>query len=106
VDGVTAPLVISIQHRLGREEVMRRLKAGLGTIRNKYTALITVQQEVWVGDKLTLSVHALGQASSGTIEVFDDHLQIEVTLPWLLAKFAGHVLPTIHKEATLLLEKK
>jgi putative polyhydroxyalkanoic acid system protein len=106
VDGVTAPLVISIQHRLGREEVVRRLKAGLGTIRSNYGSLITVQQEVWVGDKLTLSVRALGQASSCTIQVFDNHLQIEVTLPWLLAKFADHILPTIRKEATLLLEKK
>ena len=38
--------------------------------------------------------------------MFDNHLQIEVTLPWLLAKFADHILPTIRKEATLLLEKK
>jgi transposase len=31
---------------------------------------------------------------------------LEVTLPWLLAKFAERVVPTIRKEARLMLEKK
>lgn len=48
----------------------------------------------------------LGQPSSGSIEVLENRLQIEVTLPWLLAKFAERIGPTIRKEATLLLEKK
>jgi hypothetical protein len=103
---MNAPLVISIQHRLGREEAVRRLKSGLATIRNNYGALITVEYEAWVGDKLTFGLRALGQASSGTIEVFDEHLQIEVALPWLLARFANLIVPTVRKEATLLLEKK
>jgi hypothetical protein len=103
---MSAPISISINHRLGREEALRRLKTGLATIRSSYSAVITVQQEVWTGDKLTLSLRALGQPSSGTIEVFDDRLQIEVTLPWLLAKIADRFVPTIRKEATLLLEKK
>ena len=85
---------------------MRRLKTGLAAIRTNYSSLIAVDQEVWAGDKLTFSLRALGQPSSGSIEVFESHLQIEVTLPWLLAKFAERVVPTIRKEATLLLEKK
>jgi len=103
---VSAPLVVSIQHRLGREEAVRRLKSGLTSMRNNYSPLITVEREAWVADKLTFSLRALGQASSGTIEVFDDRLQIEVALPWLLAKFANRIVPTVRKEATLLLEKK
>jgi hypothetical protein len=103
---MSAPLVVSISHRLGREEAVRRLKTGLSTIRTNYSSLIAVDQEVWVGNKLNFSMRALGQPSSGSIEVFENHLQIEVTLPWLLAKFAERIVPTIRKEATLLLEKK
>jgi hypothetical protein len=38
--------------------------------------------------------------------VLDDCVRLEVTLPWLLAKFTERVVPTIRKEATLMLEKK
>ena len=49
---------------------------------------------------------ALGQAASGTIAVAEDHLCLEVALPWLLAKLSERFVPTIRKEGTLLLEKK
>jgi hypothetical protein len=47
---------------------------------------------------------ALGQSAAGTIEVLEDALRIEVTLPWLLAKAATRLLPILRKETTLLLE--
>ena len=103
---MSAPLTVSIPHRLGREEAIRRLKTGLASIRNNYSSLIAVDREEWAGDKLAFGLRALGQPSSGSIEVFEDRLLIEVTLPWLLAKFAERVVPTIRKEATLLLEKR
>jgi hypothetical protein len=51
-------------------------------------------------------VHALGQTAAASIEVLEDALHIEVSLPWLLAKAAKSLLPLLRKEATLLLEKK
>ena len=33
-------------------------------------------------------VRALGQAASGHLDVADDHVRLEVTLPWLLQRFA------------------
>ena len=44
--------------------------------------------------------------ASGTIEVQEDHLRLEVALPWLLAKLSERLIPAIRKEGTLLLEKK
>lgn len=103
---VTAPLVVSIPHRLGKDEAVRRLKNGLGHARTNFSHLLTVDEEVWVGDNLTFRLRALGQAASGTIGVFEDHLRLEVQLPWLLAKFTERFVPAIRKEGTLLLEKK
>ena len=36
----------------------------------------------------------------------DDHVRLEVVLPWLLAKVAATIQPLIRKEGMLLLEKK
>jgi hypothetical protein len=55
---------------------------------------------------LRFRVRALGQTAAASIEVLEDALRIEVSLPWLLAKAAKRLLPVLCKEATLLLEKK
>src|ERR1700709_2452582 len=82
-----APLVVSLPHRLGREEARRRLKTGLA---NAATSLpiLTVDEERWEGDRMIFRVRAMGQAASGHVDVSEDHVRVEVTLPWLLQKFA------------------
>jgi hypothetical protein len=107
--GITAmskPIVVSIPHRLGKDEAIRRLKSGLGKMRTNYGHLLAVQEETWNGDRLLFQVSALGQAAAGIIDVADDHVRLEVTLPWLLAKLAEKIQPMIRKEGTLMLEKK
>jgi hypothetical protein len=104
---VTAdPVVVSIPHRLGREEAIRRLKRGLGSVHPAAALLMSVDREEWTGDQVQFVIRALGQSASGTIEVFDDHLRLKVTLPWLLAKVAERFIPALRKQTTLLLEKK
>jgi hypothetical protein len=103
---MSSPLIVSIPHRLGREEAVRRLKSGLGSVRTSYSALLTIHQETWTGDHLVFQVSAIGQSATGSIDVADDHVRLEVTLPWLLAKLAEKITPAIRKEGTLMLEKK
>ena len=73
---MSAPLVVSIPHRLGREEASRRLKAGLT------------------------------RAASGHLDVEDDHVRLEVTLPWLLQRFAQVAQVAIRNRGNLLLTKR
>jgi hypothetical protein len=100
------PFVISIPHRQGKEEALRRLKSGISAAHANYSHLFTVQEEVWTGDRLQFRVSALGQTASGTIDVAEDQVHLQVFLPWLLATVAGAIQPLVRKEATLLLEKK
>ena len=100
------PVTVSVPHRLGKDEAMRRLKGGLTRMRTNLSALVAIEQETWAGDTLQFSARGLGQTAAGSITVFDDNLRIEVTLPWLLAKFAERLQPALRREATLLLEKK
>jgi len=103
---MTAPLVVSIPHRLGRAEAVRRLKNGLGRARTDFGHLMSIEEETWTGDRVAFRLRALGQGASGVIDVQEDHLRLEVTLPWLLAKISEKLIPAIRKEGTLLLEKK
>jgi hypothetical protein len=91
---MSQPLLVSIPHRLGRQEATRRLKTGLGNARANYAQWLTIEDEAWNGDSVQFRVRALGQAAAGKVDVFDDHVQLEVTLPWLLAKFAEKLIAT------------
>jgi hypothetical protein len=103
---MSQPLLVSIPHRLGKQEATRRLRTGLGNARASYARLLTIDEENWSGDSVQFRVRALGQSATGKIDIFDDHVQLEVTLPWLLARFAETIAPAIRKEGTLMLEKK
>ena len=100
------PLVVFIPHSLGKEEAIRRLKSGLGTAQSNFGRLFTVREETWTGDHLQFCINALGQVVNGNIAVADDHIRLEVLLPWLLAKVAEVIQPLIRKEGLLMLEKK
>jgi hypothetical protein len=103
---MSKPLVLSISHSLGREEAVRRLKTGLGSVPTTFHHVLTVQEEAWSGDHLQFRVSALGQVASGTIDVADDHVRLTVTLPWLLAQLAEKMRPLIRDQGQLMLEKK
>jgi hypothetical protein len=99
------PLVVSIPHRLGRDEATRRLKTGLTRAASSLPVL-KVDEERWDGDRMMFRVRALGQAASGHIDVADDHVRLEVTLPWLLQRFAEVAQVAIRNRGNLLLTKR
>ena len=100
------PVVVSLPHQLGQKEAVRRIQSGLSEVRQKYSALISVDEETWADNRVTLRMRAVGQTAAATIDVLDDHLRLEVTLPWLLAKLTEKIVPTNQREAVLMLEKK
>jgi Putative polyhydroxyalkanoic acid system protein (PHA_gran_rgn) len=102
---MSAPLIVSIPHRLGREEATRRLKAGLTRVVSSIPVL-KVDEERWEQDRMVFRVRALGQAASGHLDVADDHVRLEVTLPWLLQRFAEVAQVAIRNRGNLLLTKR
>ncbi len=103
---MTQPLVVSIPHRLGKDEAIRRMKAGLNSINTQYSHLLQVNEETWSGDRLAFRVTTMKQQASGTIDVAEDYVRLEVTLPWLLARLANGVQSMIRDKGRLMLEKK
>jgi hypothetical protein len=68
--------------------------------------LFTVQEETWTGDHLAFRLSALGQMVSGSIDVAEDHIDVELVLPWLLAQLVDNLQPLIRREGALMFEKK
>ena len=102
---MSAPLIVSIPHRLGREEATRRLKEGL-TRAASSVPILKVDEERWEQDRMIFRIRALGQTASGHVDVADDHVRVEVTLPLLLQRFAEVAQVAIRNRGNLLLTKK
>src|SRR5947209_7184982 len=104
--GLSDTVTVIVSHHLGKKEAARRVKDALAQAHGHLGAMIAIEQETWQGDTLSFRMRALGQTAAVSIEVLEDALRIEVSLPWLLAKAAKRLLPLLRKEATRLLEKK
>jgi hypothetical protein len=101
---MSAPLVVSIPHKLGREEAVRRLKTGLGRAAASIPVM-QVEEERWSGDTMNFRIRAMGQIATGQVDVADDHVKVQVVLPWLLQRFAEMAQAAIRKRGQLLLTK-
>lgn len=85
--------------------MLRRLKPGLTQAAASFPVL-TVEHEHWTGDRLNFRVKALGQIAEGKVDVREDNIRLEVTLPWLIAKFANKIQSVVSARGKLMIEKK
>jgi putative polyhydroxyalkanoate system protein len=102
---MTAPLIVSISHSLGKEEARRRLSPGFTKVAAALP-ILKVEQEAWNGDRLEFRVSAIGQVAQGFLDVAKDHVRVEVHLPWLLQRMAGSIRDAIQARGKVLLEHK
>ena len=77
---MSEPLVITISHRLGKDEALSRIQGALGKASSSFPAL-HVEQETWTGDRMDFRVRALGQVAAGNVQVGEQDVRLEVTLP-------------------------
>lgn len=103
---MSKPLIVSIPHNLGKAEALRRLHGGMGSLKSQFGDKIASIDESWNGDRMDFHVGALGQHVSGSIDVMEEQVRVEVQLPWILAMVAEKAKTFIQKQGTLMLEKK
>jgi hypothetical protein len=102
---MSQPVVVTIPHKLGKEEAVRRLQAGFGKVRSNFGENFVVLKDQWVGEHLDFSASLLGQTTTGTVDVADDHVRLEVQLPWFLSLLANKAKALVQREGKLMLEK-
>jgi hypothetical protein len=98
------PLVVNVPHRLGREVVRQRLQGGIAQFKAEFAQNVTAVRDTWTGDDLNLQVVALGQSVTARAQVRDDHVRVEVDLPWMLAMLADRIRGRVETDARRLLE--
>ena len=103
---MSEPLVVTIPHRLGKDEALNRIKTGLTRAEGEFAWALRFDEQRWEGDRLDFRISAMAQHAQGSITVAEENVRVEVMLPWLLAKLGERLLPALKKETTLLLEKK
>ena len=99
------PLVVNLPHKLGREEARRRIAGGIGKLKDHIPGGGEVRSN-WVGDRLNLTVTAMGQEVASHIDVEETRVRLEVLLPPLLGMFGDTIAGFLQRGGAALLEDK
>ena len=102
---MSQPLVVSIPHRLGRQEARRRLDSGIARLRPELGILLSGLNYHWEQDTLNFSGSAMWQRISGRIEVLDDAVRVEIDLPWVMRVLRDTITKRVRGRGIALLEK-
>ena len=98
------PLIVTISHRLGRDEAKRRIERGLGSIRGEIARHVTEIDYVWDGYRLDFRVLAMLRTITGRLDVYDESVRVELGLPRLLHLLAKQITGRIERRGTALLD--
>jgi hypothetical protein len=103
---MSKPIVLSIPHELGRTEARRRINDGFGQLAGHLGGAAGALSKTWEGDRMRFSLQAMGQAITGTIDIAEREVKLEVLLPGILGMIAGKVRGRLQKEGQILLDDK
>lgn len=99
------PISIDLPHRLGAAEAKRRIEQSMGGLTRHLPPGATVQPS-WTGNRLDMSVSAMGQDLRTAIDVQDAVVRVQLVLPPALAFFGGAIEAGIRRKGSDLLEDK
>jgi hypothetical protein len=102
--GASEPISVRISHSLGQAEAKRRIDSALAAIHREVAQYVKSLDYHWDEDRLEFRAAILLQVISGHIDVYDDHVQIEFTLPRLLHMAARKIAGRIESRGATLLE--
>jgi hypothetical protein len=101
------PIDVDLPHKLGREEARRRLANNIHKLQDHIPGGASHVDSSWVGDRLNLTVHAMGQAVEAEIDVEETKVHCRIQLPGMLSLFAAPIEAMLKaKGSDLLLEDK
>lgn len=102
---MSEPLIVSIPHKLGRQEAKRRVDSGLIRLRPELAGLVSSLDYSWEADRLNFRASAMWQTITGAIEVLDEAIRIEIELPWMMRLLADTITKQVRGRGVAMLEK-
>ena len=101
------PIDVDLPHKLGREEARRRIADNIHKLRDHIPGGASHIETNWSGDRLDMTVHAMGQQAEALIDIQDANVHCRIQLPGMLALFAAPIEAMLKaKGSDLLLEDK
>lgn len=86
------PLEVRVPHRLGRDEMRRRLDQGVARAREQYADTVGEIDARWSGDdRMEVNVTVMGMGIDGAIDVYAEEVLVTVELPAMASLFAGQI---------------
>jgi hypothetical protein len=98
------PLLVSIPHRLGRQEAKRWVDAGVSRLGPELGGVGGLDYS-WNADTLNFRAAAMWQTITGRIEVLDDAVRVEIDLPWMMRLLGDTITRRVRSSALAMLEK-
>jgi hypothetical protein len=98
------PIRVTISHRLGRDDAKCRIERGLDALRDEALRYVKALDYRWDGYRLDFRAALLKQTIVGRLDVYDDCVRLEFTLPRLLHLVAKTVAGRIERRGAALLE--
>ena len=89
---------IKIEHRLSRDEAKRRLEGLIQTLKTEYGDQIRDLSEQWTGYANKISGSAKGYSVSGTIEIEELAVIIDLKIPLFLQVFGKKIRSLIDQQ--------
>jgi Putative polyhydroxyalkanoic acid system protein (PHA_gran_rgn) len=90
---------VTVQHQLGKAEALRRIKDILGDAQKRDGGRISDVQETWTDDGGSYSFKAGGFKVSGSIDVRDTDVEIDVSYPLAARPFKEKIESTLRDRA-------
>ena len=100
------PIDVDIPHQLGRDEAHRRIANNIHKLKDHIPGGASHVDATWSGERLNLTVNAMGQAVEALIDVEDRKVHCRIQLPGMLALFAGPIEALLRQKGDLLLDDK
>jgi hypothetical protein len=102
---MSKPLVVDLPHRLGAAEARRRIERNTDRLADHIPGGAQVSS-AWAGDRLDLSISAMGQDMRATIDIEETLVRLQVVLPPALSFFRAPIEALIRRQGTEMLEDK
>ena len=96
-------MTVNIPHALPKQEAEHRVKNLLTSVKTQFGSMVTNVEEDWKGTVGTFKFSMSGHPVSGTIELLDKSVQVDINLPFIANLFKGKIKSTIEDQGTKLL---
>ncbi len=98
------PTVVDIPHNLGREVARQRLRDNIASMGRHVPGGIAAVETSWPSpDRMALTVIAMGQQITATLDIEDRLVRASFILPGMLGMMGGMIAAAVEREGSRLL---